>query len=734
MLATSSPSYTVKILRNSLFFLAFFATVSQLSAQTTIWLENFSGANQGWTANFVDCDGTAASFNGVRNSRYELTDMEGAPCCVAGGGGGNEWLTNPITISNYCNVSISVDYGFIGTFECSAGGPYLTCTGNVAIDNGHDQIIFEYRINGGAWVQFAYVCGGQTGTATVGGLTGNTIEVRLTPSNKATAETYWFDNVSVVGTLPVVNQPANIVVCAGQTVSNTFTGTASTTFNWTNNNTATGLPAAGTGNINTPSAMVTSQQISTITVTPTIGSCNGVPKTFTVTVNPAATVSQPANVAACGGDMVNVAFSGTASGFTWTNSNPAIGLGASGNGNLGFPAANVTTTQTATITVTPTGTCPGPPVTFTITVNPVPTANQPANVAACGGDMVNVAFSGMATGFNWTNSNPAIGLGASGNGSLGFPAANVTATETATITLTPTGLCPGTPVSFTITIDPVATVNQPADVVVCEDEPISVAFAGTASGFNWTNSNPAIGLGAAGTGNINFTPANVTTTETATITVTPTGLCPGSPVSFAITINPLPVASVSGDMMICSGESTTLTASGGSDYLWNTGEQTASITVMPSTTTTYLVAVSTLESCSSTTSATVIVNDASGTTLLQTSCDPANVGTSTQILTNYLGCDSAVTTITTLLPESNTSLTATTCNPANVGTTTQILINYLGCDSTIVTTTTLSPSSMTNLTATTCNPANVGITTQILINYLGCDSTVVTTTTLSQPR
>ena len=46
------------------------------------------------------------------------------------------------------------------------------------------------------------------------------------------------------------------------------------------------------------------------------------------------------------------------------------------------------------------------------------------------------------------------------------------------------------------------------------------------------------------------------------------------------------------DISICSGESTTLTASGGSTYLWSTGATTASITVSPAATQTYTVTVS----------------------------------------------------------------------------------------------------------------------------------------------
>ena len=53
----------------------------------------------------------------------------------------------------------------------------------------------------------------------------------------------------------------------------------------------------------------------------------------------------------------------------------------------------------------------------------------------------------------------------------------------------------------------------------------------------------------------------------------------------------LTTGSVSPDTSICVGESTTLIASGGDSYLWNTGETTANLTVSPSATTTYSVTV-----------------------------------------------------------------------------------------------------------------------------------------------
>ncbi len=64
-------------------------------------------------------------------------------------------------------------------------------------------------------------------------------------------------------------------------------------------------------------------------------------------------------------------------------------------------------------------------------------------------------------------------------------------------------------------------------------------------------------------------------------------------------IRPAPVAIVSGDTSICSGYTTILTATGGTDYLWNTTPQqiTPAITVSPEQSTYYTVYVSNTQGC-----------------------------------------------------------------------------------------------------------------------------------------
>jgi hypothetical protein len=59
---------------------------------------------------------------------------------------------------------------------------------------------------------------------------------------------------------------------------------------------------------------------------------------------------------------------------------------------------------------------------------------------------------------------------------------------------------------------------------------------------------------------------------------------------------------------VCAGSSSTITASGGTNYHWNTGETTASITVSPTQQTTYTVTGDGGSGCSGTASVTVSVS------------------------------------------------------------------------------------------------------------------------------
>ena len=93
--------------------------------------------------------------------------------------------------------------------------------------------------------------------------------------------------------------------------------------------------------------------------------------------------------------------------------------------------------------------------------------------------------------------------------------------------------------------------------------------------------------------------------------------------SVTVTVNAMPVASVSGNATICSGQSTTLTANGGGTYIWQPGGQTTTSIVVTSTAAaTYSVIVS-KGNCLDTASISLVVNPnptanaASNVTILQ---------------------------------------------------------------------------------------------------------------------
>jgi gliding motility-associated-like protein len=112
------------------------------------------------------------------------------------------------------------------------------------------------------------------------------------------------------------------------------------------------------------------------------------------------------------------------------------------------------------IFTTDAGQCALPDASFTMTVNALPTIDARTNITINDGTTVPLYTpSGTPAGlsFSWTNSNPAIGLAASGTGSVpSFIATNKgSASTTATITVTPIlNGCSGLPRSYTITVIP----------------------------------------------------------------------------------------------------------------------------------------------------------------------------------------------------------------------------------------------------------------------------------------
>lgn len=506
----------------------------------------------------IACGGGTTFFGVNGSNQFQVQNIDGIMCCAGPGGDSQSYFEFDIlNISDYMNISISMNYSASNTTyeDDSPLAPIFGCQGTI-VDNSHDQMVFTYSIDGGPEIQSLYVHGTTqaafTGTWNVSGLSGNTLKIRIYASNKANAEIFYFQNLLIQGTPKLTAGPDDVICYPGPADLNGF---------WN------GTWSGGTGTIANNTIPVTTytpspgEQGTSVTLTytgfPAYPGCPVYSDQMVVTIDPEAVVDQPADITACSGEFISVLFTGTGTGYSWVNSNPAIGLNASGTGDIGFNAANVLTTQTGTITVTPLGPCPGTPKTFTIVINPAPDLNQPPDVVVCAGDPVSVIFSGTGTSYSWTNSNIAIGLGASGNGDIIYTAPNVGTSQTGTITVTPNGLCPGLTKSFTITVNPlIVPALNPLGPYCTSQSNVSLPTIQNGISGNWS------GPGVVG----NQLQPSTLAPGMYTLTFTPLpGQC-AAPNTIQFEIIQSPTGNLSGSPVLCPGECGTVmfSFSGGS--------------------------------------------------------------------------------------------------------------------------------------------------------------------------
>ena len=411
---------------------------------------------------------------------------------------------------------------------------------------------------------------------------------------------YWYNGVVCIGApetvyitvnpVPVVNPITDITACSQSNIDVNFGGNTGGSYEWTFVSGTNVLPTASGNTIyqeqyNNTSSVPKTGIYSVVPIHAT-NSCRGEAKTFTITVLPnmnTATINPIASQVLCHNEITTeVTFSGSVPGaiYSWTNSDPTIGLAASGAGNiLPFRAVNSTTlAKTAMINVfakytmngvTCTATNAG--ATFTIKVDAIPSMPTVFDSTYCSGSIV-PGISLTSNEYTWKQTGDNVGLtSTSGTGSISsFTATNNSVTpKTAVFEITPLiGNCAGHAITYKVTVLPnmnTATVSPVANQTLCHSEiTTEVAFSGNVPGatYRWTNSDATIGLAAAGIGTIlPFKAINTgLTTKTATITVTPEYTLNGATcakstagTTFTITVDNLPIPTIT-NSTLCDGE------------------------------------------------------------------------------------------------------------------------------------------------------------------------------------
>jgi parallel beta-helix repeat protein len=353
------------------------------------------------------------------------------------------------------------------------------------------------------------------------------------------------------------NAGADLSICTGE--STTLTASGGSTYSWSTGET-------------TASITITPTTTTTYTVTVGDGAGNSSTDSVIVTVN-SVTANAGADVSIIDGDSTTLTASGGDS-YLWSSGETTASITVS---------PNVTTTYTATVTQN--GCNDTDTVQVTVTSPPPSTvvANAGADVTICNADNTTLTASGGST-YLW---------------STGETTASITVSPTTTTTYSVTvgdGAGNSDTDSVIVTVNTV-TANAGADVTITNGDSITLTASGGDT-YLWSTGET--------TASITVSP-NVTTTYTATVTIN--GCSDADTVQVTVTSPSTVVANAGADVTICNGDSTTLTASGGSLYQWSTGETTQSITVSPTATQTFSVTVSEEGSNSASDDVIVTVND-----------------------------------------------------------------------------------------------------------------------------
>lgn len=424
------------------------------------------------------------------------------------------------------------------------------------------------------------ICGGQSTTMTVSGANtyswspasglNNTTGASVNASPLATTT---YTVVGTAGNGCTNSKTITITVNPGLTltasaISPSLCSGSSTTMTASGANSYTWSPSSGLSATTGANLTATPNSTTTYTVTGTASGCTTT-QTVVVTVNPIPIIGSTSNSSICSGNNINLTATG-ASNYTWT---PAVGLNSS-------TGATVTASPTASVTYTIVGTssagCTNSK-TVAVTVNPSPTLTSSNNTAICNGSSTSLSAGG-ATSYTWT---PATGLS---NSTSSFVIASPTVTTTYTITGTSNG-CSSTK-TVTVTVNAVPNVNVSSNSVgICSgvSTPLSASGANT---YSWT---PSTSLSTT-------SGATVNTSATSNITYTVTGSSNGcsSSKTIAVSVSPNFTLGGSSNTSICSGNATTLNASGALSYTWTPAAglnttTSSSVSASPTITTTYTI-------------------------------------------------------------------------------------------------------------------------------------------------
>ena len=502
---------------------------------------------------------------------------------------GNSYLwsngatTDTIVVSSAGTYTVTVTQ--FGNCSAVSTPVVVTQSAPVAIINGVLTICSgsNTTLTATAGTSYQWSTGATTQSVSVG--TSNVYTVTVTYSGGCTATA----SVNVTAnTNPVPSITGNNSICQGQ--SSTISAGSYSGYSWSTGATTSSI------NINTAGSY-------SVTVTDANGCTGTATFNLAVNANPTPTITGVTSFCAGGNSTLNAG--GGYTNYLWS-------------GGATTQTINVTTGGNYAVTVTNAAGCTAT-TSKVITVNALPVPSVTGTLAFCAGKNTTLTVPGSYASYQWSN---------------GATTSNITVNTASTFTVTVTDAngCTGSKsATTTINANPVPSIT--GNNSICQGQS-STINAGSYSGYSWSTgaTTSSININTAGnysvtvtdangcTGtatfnlavNANPTPAitgitsfcaggnstlnagsgytnylwsggattqtiNVTTSGNYIVTVTNAAGCTAT-TNKVITVNALPVPTISGPAGICPGASANLVAGSYASYLWSNGNTTSSIT------------------------------------------------------------------------------------------------------------------------------------------------------------
>jgi len=402
-------------------------------------------------------------------------------------------------------------------------------------------------------------------------------------------------------TSPTPVLAATTPVCLGNpstiTISNLAIYATGTTFTWDFNG-GTATPGTGGG----PHDVIwNTTGTFTVTLTVTEPGCIAAQATILIDVVPVPTSTFTVTSPVCPGEASAIVFTGSAGTTATYNWDFSGGTVVSGSGAGPYLVSWATSgSMTISLTVDDNGCTSNTsqPVVVLSGANPIcdtchtPTPIITANSPICVNQAAIVSSSGGGTttfvwNFGGGTATPGTGPGphtvtwtTSGNKIISVVATNP-------------GCMPDS-ASTTIAINPLPNADAGQNQDICAGNTASLTASG-GNQYEWSNG-----------GNAATTTVSPVSNQVYTVTVTDSNNCTQT-ADVTVNVHNAPNADAGSDQNMCTGGSVTLNASGGTAYLWSTGASTQSITVSPTSETSYAVSVSNSFGCSAIDSVTVSI-------------------------------------------------------------------------------------------------------------------------------